>query len=325
VFIRLSCFERRLKSLGKSRWLLATSLRPSWTADAYCSALSEAKPTKSRRLRWLALLTNVRRNPPAKSQAISEDIELGPTLLQDTSAVPSPDERTPADTGHVHWALEQSIREELDSTSYQQHLAGRFGPQRDLDHFGASHGHGRLSPTDNDCSESQSGHAPHGPTCSSREFGDADLGSPDSYLTAPPVGECSNVFNSEVEEGLGRRRPSVCSFRTDQHVEMVPWLSRQVTIGRNSNFYGLSARDREELGGIEYRSLKILLRILIGESPPEGCCGRRVTFSDLPARTLSRPTRDRRHRSFAVDHAWALALPRVLGIPGARQSVVVSV
>jgi hypothetical protein len=48
---------------------------------------------------------------------------------------------------------------------------------------------------------------------------------------------------------------------------MVPWLSRQVTIGRNSNFHGLSAQDREELGGIEYRSLKILLRILIGESP----------------------------------------------------------
>jgi hypothetical protein len=250
-----------------SPWL-ATSLRSSWIPNAYCSALSEAKPAKSSWLRWHAS-TNVRCNPSAKSQAISEDVELGPTLLQDTSAVPSPDERAPANTGHVHWALEQSVREETDSSSYPQHLAVRFESQRDLDHFGASHGHRRLSTADNECSGSQSANTSHRATCSSHESGEAGLRGPDSHLTAPPVGECSNVFASEVDEGLRRRRPSVSSIRTDQHVEMVPWLSRQVTIGRNSNFYGLSAQDREELGGIEYRSLKVLLRILIGESPQQ--------------------------------------------------------
>ncbi|GME61538.1 Potassium transporter [Neofusicoccum parvum] len=42
----------------------------------------------------------------------------------------------------------------------------------------------------------------------------------------------------------------------------MPYLSRQATIGRNSRFYNLSAEDREQLGGIEYRSLKLLLKIV---------------------------------------------------------------
>ncbi|KAI8666020.1 Potassium transport protein [Fusarium keratoplasticum] len=42
-----------------------------------------------------------------------------------------------------------------------------------------------------------------------------------------------------------------------------PQLSREVTIGRNSMFHNLSSQDREELGGIEYRSLKLLLKIIL--------------------------------------------------------------
>jgi hypothetical protein len=45
-----------------------------------------------------------------------------------------------------------------------------------------------------------------------------------------------------------------------------PQLSREVTIGRNSIFHNLSSKDREELGGIEYKSLKLLLKIIIGKS-----------------------------------------------------------
>lgn len=41
------------------------------------------------------------------------------------------------------------------------------------------------------------------------------------------------------------------------------YLSYAATIGRNSAFIGLSEEQREELGGIEYRSLKLLLKILI--------------------------------------------------------------
>ncbi|KAI1106272.1 potassium transport protein TRK1/TRK2 [Jackrogersella minutella] len=42
----------------------------------------------------------------------------------------------------------------------------------------------------------------------------------------------------------------------------MPYLSWQPTLGRNSEFLGLSEEQREELGGIEYRSLKTLALVL---------------------------------------------------------------
>nr|OQO31581.1 hypothetical protein B0A51_01423 [Rachicladosporium sp. CCFEE 5018] len=44
----------------------------------------------------------------------------------------------------------------------------------------------------------------------------------------------------------------------------IPYLSWQPTIGRNSAFVGLTSEQREELGGIEYRALKMLAKILVG-------------------------------------------------------------
>lgn len=44
----------------------------------------------------------------------------------------------------------------------------------------------------------------------------------------------------------------------------LPYLSREVTVGRNSQFHNLTAEDRLRLGGIEYRSLKLLLKIVSG-------------------------------------------------------------
>lgn len=43
----------------------------------------------------------------------------------------------------------------------------------------------------------------------------------------------------------------------------MPYLSYAPTVGRNSNFIGLTREQREELGGIEYRSLKTLVYILL--------------------------------------------------------------
>ena len=44
---------------------------------------------------------------------------------------------------------------------------------------------------------------------------------------------------------------------------MTPYLSWQPTIGRNSAFVDLTEAQREELGGIEYRSLKSLALVLV--------------------------------------------------------------
>ncbi|KAK4122740.1 potassium transporter [Parathielavia appendiculata] len=65
---------------------------------------------------------------------------------------------------------------------------------------------------------------------------------------------------------LGKTRPPSPrrSHSTSRVGADLPYLSQQVTIGRNSNFKGLTARDRERLGGIEYRALKLLLKIASG-------------------------------------------------------------
>jgi len=71
-------------------------------------------------------------------------------------------------------------------------------------------------------------------------------------------------------QGLRRRgrRSSFASFvaTRDESEGPLPYLSYQPTIGRNSTFVNLTEEQREELGGIEYRSLKTLAVILCSES-----------------------------------------------------------
>lgn len=45
-----------------------------------------------------------------------------------------------------------------------------------------------------------------------------------------------------------------------------PYLSYTFSVGRNSQFYDLTQEQRDELGGIEYRSLKTLAWILVGKT-----------------------------------------------------------
>ncbi|KAK4169330.1 Low-affinity potassium transport protein [Cladorrhinum sp. PSN259] len=62
-----------------------------------------------------------------------------------------------------------------------------------------------------------------------------------------------------------RRRPSIQALRTAfsrDKTDGTPYLSWEPTIGRNSAFPDLTEEQREELGGIEYRSLKTLAIIL---------------------------------------------------------------
>jgi hypothetical protein len=64
------------------------------------------------------------------------------------------------------------------------------------------------------------------------------------------------------------RSLSFASFKTTftrdkERIPEAPYLSWTPTIGRNSQFVDLTAEQREELGGIEYRSLKSLALILV--------------------------------------------------------------
>lgn len=65
---------------------------------------------------------------------------------------------------------------------------------------------------------------------------------------------------------LRRRTSTFGSMKTSGSKEKdpMPYLSWQPTIGRNSAFVDLTEEQREELGGIEYRSLKTLALVLVG-------------------------------------------------------------
>lgn len=58
--------------------------------------------------------------------------------------------------------------------------------------------------------------------------------------------------------------PTPRRSRSSSRVADLPYLSREATVGRNSTFKKLTAADRERLGGIEYRALKLLLKIVSG-------------------------------------------------------------
>ncbi|PLB50276.1 cation transporter [Aspergillus steynii IBT 23096] len=69
------------------------------------------------------------------------------------------------------------------------------------------------------------------------------------------------VIGKKPKPSSESRLQSTISLSKDSNL---PGLSSQATLGRNSQFYNLTDEDREKLGGIEYRSLKILLKIVIG-------------------------------------------------------------
>lgn len=64
---------------------------------------------------------------------------------------------------------------------------------------------------------------------------------------------------------IGRKGTIVPDLETEPEKE-VPYISFAAVVGRNSRFEGLTEEQMEELGGIEYRALRILLWIVIGVS-----------------------------------------------------------
>lgn len=61
---------------------------------------------------------------------------------------------------------------------------------------------------------------------------------------------------------IGHRNRSSSTHRPPVTTRL-PTLSKETTVGRNSNFRNLSTEDRDVLGGIEYRALKVLVVITL--------------------------------------------------------------
>lgn len=80
--------------------------------------------------------------------------------------------------------------------------------------------------------------------------------------TMPLERVASMMFRPGVSASDDRRsyRPSQPTYNQ----LALPNISSQATIGRNSQFHHLTTEDRERIGGIEYRSLKLLLKIVTG-------------------------------------------------------------
>lgn len=79
--------------------------------------------------------------------------------------------------------------------------------------------------------------------------------------------QATTMLSTAFSVGTARNRRktiNILHHRPHKELEM-PYLSYPTTVGRNSQFVDLSDEQREELGGIEYRSLKMLKRILWGE------------------------------------------------------------
>lgn len=71
----------------------------------------------------------------------------------------------------------------------------------------------------------------------------------------------SSLFVVSPTQTHERRRSDVSQLPRPLDL---PSLSKTVTVGRNSRFHNLSETDREKLGGLEYRALKLLLPITLG-------------------------------------------------------------
>lgn len=51
---------------------------------------------------------------------------------------------------------------------------------------------------------------------------------------------------------------------TTGHVKPVSYITFDAVVGRNSRFHGLTTAQQEELGGVEYRALSVLFKIVLG-------------------------------------------------------------
>jgi hypothetical protein len=82
--------------------------------------------------------------------------------------------------------------------------------------------------------------------------------------TTPQIPKLDGARPSGTQRRSHSRKPWSIRATSSRDRDTAPYLSWQPTIGRNSNFVGLTADQKEELGGIEYRSLKTLGAVLIG-------------------------------------------------------------
>lgn len=114
--------------------------------------------------------------------------------------------------------------------------------------------------------------------CEDQPVDDADIDDSEPHRRLPRVNKILShatsidrvtasafVLGGRREKSLGPISRSLSRSTSKKPTPPMPYLSYKPTIGRNSKFLDLTEEQREELGGIEYRSLKVLSKIVVGE------------------------------------------------------------
>ncbi|KAJ6103334.1 hypothetical protein N7486_005761 [Penicillium sp. IBT 16267x] len=83
--------------------------------------------------------------------------------------------------------------------------------------------------------------------------------------TTRPLEQAASMMFRVGASSVPRRSQSSVQGKKSKYKQLaLPNISTHATQSRNSQFHHLTAEDREMLGGIEYRSLKLLLKIVVG-------------------------------------------------------------
>ncbi|KAJ8097957.1 cation transport protein-domain-containing protein [Lipomyces tetrasporus] len=98
---------------------------------------------------------------------------------------------------------------------------------------------------------------PRGPPAKTNSFGDL------IFYRSTTIDRIERIVSRTLKgkrDGSPNSRRSVGSRRS---LAVLPYLSYEPTLARNSTFVGLTDEQREELGGVEYRALRTLAIVLI--------------------------------------------------------------
>lgn len=91
------------------------------------------------------------------------------------------------------------------------------------------------------------------------------MGSITERIIPRPRSQTLEAISSSFSRGRSTSPMSKLSRRTSRPDPVpMPYLSYRPTVGRNSAFVDLTDDQKDELGGLEYRALKLLAKILVG-------------------------------------------------------------
>lgn len=220
--------------------------------------------------------------PPIKSPSFHREVTFADEVVSEENAR-SPHPRLPqrlSPEQHIEFLQNQrnpKDKETLQIPGPRESDLGQGPVPLDLDSDGAPLSHQITSPVD---SRRMSGSFPvkRNITIEAPDHPRLRSDTTFSKLTQrKTVNSDQTKATAATEEGgslSGRLRTrtrtfsSLMGFGTKEKEEKdpTPYLSWQPTIGRNSTFADLTEEQREELGGIEYRSLKTLVIVLVCKS-----------------------------------------------------------